>query len=115
MDFDEDGEPLVCFAGGVVQFHGQRSVFLRIDPVKKARSAARFVALQVADQMPTWLQVGEPGLLPFPLLNAIFAEGANAGVVSGANCFRKNVFEAATKTTSSGRRSERAAARAMRS
>jgi hypothetical protein len=58
----------------------------------------------VADQMPSCLQILNGGVLPFPLLDAVFAEMAQAGFEGGMNGFgrvsladsdQRDVFSAA--------------------
>src|ERR1700693_6300480 len=56
-----------------------------IHTVKKTGSAARFVALQMADQMPGGAEIRNVRLLCLPLLDAVFAKVAQARIVSGAN------------------------------
>jgi len=92
LNFDQHGEPLVRFAGGIIQFYRQRSIVNGVDPIKQAGSAPRFIALQMSDQMPARLQVRELRLLLLPFLHAILAERAHACVVGGANCIRGDRF-----------------------
>lgn len=87
LDLDENREPLVRFAGGFVEFGGKGDVVHGINPVEESSGAAGFVALKMADQMPTGLKIGELRLLRFPFLHAIFAEGPDAGFKGIANRF----------------------------
>ena len=59
--------------------------------------ASRFVTLQVANEMPGSLKIGECAKFPLPFLNAIFAKFAQSSVVGFANpkpsAFERNVRE----------------------
>lgn len=50
----------------------------RIDGVKQSGGARGFVALQMADEMPDGVEIGDFGALRFPFLNAALAEMARA-------------------------------------
>src|SRR6185437_15644490 len=52
LHLDQHREPFVRFARGIVKLQRQSCVVNGIDPVKQARSAACFIALQMPDQMP---------------------------------------------------------------
>ena len=88
-DFDEDAEFFcsVEFCSGVVEALSQGEIVYRVDRVKNFRGASGFVALQVADQVPGSWQVFELRALPFPFLDAVFAEVAKAGFVGFADGF----------------------------
>jgi len=55
--------------------------------MKSFGGARGFVALQVADEMPGGRQVFELRALPFPFLDAIFAEVAEAGFIGFTDGF----------------------------
>ena len=88
-DFDEDAEFFfnVQFCSGVVEALSQREIVYGVDGMKSFRGASGFVALQMSDQMPCGRQVFELRALPFPFLDAIFAEVAEAGFVGFADGF----------------------------
>jgi dTMP kinase len=85
LNFDQDSEPFVGFAGGFVELRGERDVVHGVNPVEKSRGAAGLVALEMADEVPARLKFGKLRLLSFPFLYAIFAKGARAGFISLAN------------------------------
>lgn len=92
LNFDQDREPFVRFARGIVKLQRQSCVVDGVNPVKEARRATRFIALQMANQMPACLQIRQLRLLFLPLLHAIFAERAHARIVRGAYRFGGNRF-----------------------
>ena len=68
---------------------GERLIIDRIYRMKNRGGACRLVALQMADQMPP--RVGMIGMrlaLPFPFLDAVFADVAKAGVICCSIFFR---------------------------
>lgn len=85
LNFDENGEPLVGFASGFVEFRGEGDIVHGIDPVEEASGATGLVALKMADEVPTGLKIGELRLFRLPFLHAIFAEGLHAGFAGFAN------------------------------
>ncbi len=92
LNFDQYREPFVRFARGIVKLQRQSCVVDGIDPVKQARGAACFIALQMPDQMPACLQIRQLRLFFLPLLHAIFAERAHARIVGGAYRFGGSRF-----------------------
>ena len=74
-------------AHGAVEALGEGQAVHGIDGVEEAGGADGFVALQVADQMPGGVQIGKLWLLGLPLLDAVFAEVADAGGVGFADSF----------------------------
>jgi len=101
-DFDEDRKPgwrsdiaLVTgakFGVGTVKFLRQGNAVHGVNSVKQASGAAGFVALQMADEMPGGIEVGDLRKLPFPLLHAILAKVPDAGRISFANVLRGKGF-----------------------
>ncbi len=93
MDFDQYGKLLV------LPPPRQRRVFaperkLSTESTRSKSCAARrgFVALQVADQVPGRVEIGERRGFALEFLNAILAEVAQAGVVGGANRLGRERF-----------------------
>lgn len=87
MNFDQDGQVFPFSGGSGVKFLGERKIIHRIDAAEKICRAASFVALEMTDQVPSGVEVGEGALLRFPLLHTVFAEVAEARVVSRTNDF----------------------------
>ena len=71
----------------MIEALSKRDIVHGVDGVKNFRGACGFVALQVADQVPGSWQVFELRALPFPFLDAVFAEVAKAGFVGFADGF----------------------------
>src|SRR5713101_6689358 len=86
-DFEEDAQLLSCaeLSADALKTLCKRQVIHGIDAMKQPGCASRFVALQMADQMPCGRQIPDGGALRFPLLHAILAEMAKAGGVGHAD------------------------------
>ena len=65
----------------MVEALSEGEIVYGINGMKNVRGASGLVALQVADQVPGSRQVFELLALPFPFLDAVFAEVAEAGLV----------------------------------
>ena len=100
------GKP-AAVPGAAFQFFGEGQRVQRINLVKQAEGAHGLIALQVADQMPSRVQVREERGLGFPLLRAAFAEVAHACGKGLLDALDGMVLETATRVTSSGRRPAR--------
>ena len=85
MHFNQNRETLPLSVRGGVQFFCESQIVERIHAAKKMRGATGFVALQVADQVPDRVQIGDLRLLGLPFLHAILAEMPHARFVGGQN------------------------------
>jgi len=94
VDFDEDTKFLVssllCLCA--IEPLSQRPIVDRIHRVEGLGGASGFVALQMADEMPGSLEVGDCGEFPLPFLNAVFAKVAEPGIIGFANRLRRVRF-----------------------
>jgi len=82
VNFDKDAERVGTgkFGAGAIQTLGEGEIVDGIDGMKQSGGLGGFIALQVADQVPGSGQIFDGIALPFPLLDAIFAEMTEAGV-----------------------------------
>jgi hypothetical protein len=56
--------------------------------VEGLRGASGFIALQMADEMPGSLEVGDCGEFPLPFLNTVLAKVAEPGIIAIVNRVR---------------------------
>lgn len=80
------------FGKGMVEFLGKGEAVHRVNRVKQADGAAGFIALEVADEVPSGVEAGDLRELPFPLLDAILTKVADTGLVGLADVLRRKCF-----------------------
>jgi len=111
--FDQHRQTLFLLGGGRGESLRERNTVERIDAIEQARGAARFIALQMSDEMPGHpAEARELRLFYFPLLNAVLAEVSQAGLVSQldqfgwkgfGDCDDGNVFRFVSRSVRSAR------------
>ena len=89
MDFDQYRQAFLVVVGRQIQLLRQREAVHGIHAVEKLDRPLGFIALQMSDQMPSGIQVGEFRVLGLEFLDAILAEVAQACVVRSENRFRR--------------------------